>query len=57
MEHGKPGVTGRAAPSPVVEELKRKAGAASLQFQTVARGNPMNPGFATSRNVKNDNLY
>ena len=57
MSRGETGVTGAAAPSPVVEELKRKAGAASLQFQTVARGNPMNPGFATSRNVKYDNLY
>ena len=50
MEHGKPGVTGRAAPSPVVEELKKDTESAS-QFQPIARENHMSPGSVTSTNV------
>ena len=52
MYRGEPGVTGAPAPSPAMEELKKEAGAASLQLQTVARGNPTSPGSVTSRNVR-----
>ena len=52
MYRGEPGVTGAPAPSPVMEELKKEAGAASLHLQTVARGNPTSPGSVTSRNVR-----
>ena len=51
MEHGKPGVTGRAAPSPVVEELKKDTESAS-QFQPIARENHMSTGSVTTTNVR-----
>ena len=51
MEHGKPGVTGGTAPSPVVEELKKDTESAS-QFQPIARENHMSPGSVTSTNVR-----
>ena len=54
MYRGEPGVTGAPAPSPVMEELKKEAGAASLQLQTVARGNPTSPGSVIFRNVRYD---
>ena len=51
MEHGKPGVTGRAAPSPVVEELNQDTDSAS-QFQPIARENHMSTGSVTTTNVR-----
>ena len=48
-------MTGATAPSPVVEELKREVGAASLQLQPIARGNLLMPGSATTTNVRYNN--
>ena len=52
MYRGEPGVTGVAAPRPVMEELKKKAGAASLHFKKIVRGKLISPGSVTTRNVR-----
>ena len=52
MNRGEIGVTGAAAPSPVMEELQKDSGAASLQHQAVVRGNLLTPGSVTTTNVR-----
>ena len=51
VQPGEAGVTGAAARSPVVEELKKDLEAVSHQVQPVAVGNPTSPGSVTTANV------